>query len=127
MLSIIDNNTTALLGMAIDAAVMRQQAIAQNIANVNTPSYQRMSVSFESRLAALSASAPGAASGPTPSLSDLSNYRPSFTYASGPANGVALDMELADMSETVLHHHALLKALGKHMELIGLAINEGKR
>jgi flagellar basal-body rod protein FlgB len=30
---------------------MRQQAIAQNIANVNTPGYQRVGVSFESRLA----------------------------------------------------------------------------
>ena len=124
MVSIIDNSMSSLLGLAIDASVMRQQAIAQNIANVNTPGYQRMTVNFESRMAAL-ATAPSP--GSTPSLADLSNYRPSFEYASGPANGVALDMELANMQETVLHHHALLKALGKHMELIGLAINEGKR
>jgi flagellar basal-body rod protein FlgB len=123
VVSIIENNTSAMLGMAIDAAVMRQQAIAHNIANANTPGYQRMTVSFESRMAALA----GPSNGVAPSLADLSNYRPSFAYASGPAGAVALDMELADMSETVVHHHALLKALGKHMELIGLAINEGKR
>ena len=120
----IDNSTTGLLNMALDAAVMRQQAIAQNIANANTPGYQRVSVSFESRLAELASSAtPGAA----PSLATLANARPAFEYASGPSEGVALDMELASMSETVLHHHALLKALGKHLELVGLAINEGKR
>ena len=124
MVSMIENSTTALLGMAIDAAVMRQQAIAQNIANANTPGYRRMTVSFESRMAALTAGAPH---GSAPSLADLSNYRPSFVQADGAANGVALNMEMADMSETVLHHHALLKALGKHMELMGLAINEGKR
>jgi len=125
VVSIIDNNTTALLGMAIDAAVMRQQAIAQNIANASTPGYQRVSVIFESRLASMAAA--GAPQGSTPSLADLSNYRPAFEYASGPATPIALDMELADMSETVLHHQALMKALGKHLELVSLAINEGKR
>jgi flagellar basal-body rod protein FlgB len=124
VVSIIDNNMTALLSMAIDATVMRQQAIAQNIANVSTPGYQRVSVSFESRMAALAAEAPQSG---TPSLMDLSNYRPAFEYAGASATPVALDMELADMSETVLHHQALMKALGKHLELVGLAINEGKR
>lgn len=124
MVSIIDNSTAALLGMAIDATVMRQQAIAQNIANASTPGYQRVSVSFESRLAALAADGP---KGATPSLADLSNYRPAFEYASGEPAPIALDMELADMSETVLHHQALMKALSKHLELVGLAINEGKR
>lgn len=124
MVSIIDNNTTALLSLALDAATMRQQAIAQNIANANTPGYQRVTVSFESRMAELRDSAHGAVA---PSLVDLSNFRPVFETVAGPANGVALDMEMVDMSETVLHHHALTKALGKHLELIGLAINEGKR
>lgn len=123
MVTIIDNSTTAMLGLAIDASVMRQQAIAQNIANASTPDYKRVSVSFESRMAALASSAPGG----TPSLADLSNYRPTFEYASAQDGGIALDMELADMSETVLHHQVLLKALNKHLELIGLAINEGKR
>lgn len=124
MVSIIDNSMTSLLGLAIDATVMRQQAIAQNIANASTPGYQRVTVSFESRLAAMTA---GGTAGAAPSLADLSNYRPSFEYASTPANGIALDMEMADMSETVLHHQVLMKALNKHLELIGLAINEGKR
>lgn len=124
MVSIIDSTTTSLLGLAIDATVMRQQAIAQNIANVSTPGYQRITVSFESRLAQLAADN---ASGTAPSLADLSNYRPAFEYATTPADGVALDMEMADMSETVLHHQALMKALNKHFELIDLAINEGKR
>lgn len=123
MISIIDNHTTALLSMALDAAGMRQQAIAQNIANVSTPGYQRVSVSFESRMAAM---AGGSASGAAPSLADLSNFRPAFETASA-AEPVALDQELAQMSETVLHQHALLKALNNQLELIGLAINEGKR
>jgi flagellar basal-body rod protein FlgB len=121
---VVDNNLTALLSLALDAAQMRQQAIAQNIANVNTPGYQRISVSFERHIAQLTADATG---GAPPSLADLSNYRPQIEYASGAEGAVQLDQELAAMSETVLHHQALLKALNKQFELIGLAINEGKR
>jgi flagellar basal-body rod protein FlgB len=58
---------------------------------------------------------------------DLAFYRPKIEYATGTEGPVQLDQELADMSETVLHHQALLKALNKQLELIGLAINEGKR
>lgn len=126
MPSIIDSSTTALLSMALDAVGMRQQAIAHNIANANTPGYQRMSVSFESRLAALSESAgrPG-----TPSLAGLGDYRPTFEYAAAneQGSGVALDQEVAQLSANSLHHQALLKALNKHHALIGIAINEGKR
>jgi flagellar basal-body rod protein FlgB len=124
LISIVDNNMTALLSLALDATTMRQQAIAQNIANVNTPGYQRVSVSFESRLASMAADLPR---GATPSLADLSNFRPAMAYASGPSAGIELDRELTEMSETVLRHQALLKALTKQLELIGLAINEGKR
>ena len=124
MVSIIDGNTTALLSLALDAAGMRQQAIAQNIANANTPAYQRLGVSFESRLAAARDSEGRPA---LPSLADLSNFRPAFEYVRGGDSGVALDMEVADLSENALHQHALLKALNKHLGLISLAINEGKR
>lgn len=121
MVSIIDGNTSALLSLALDAAGMRQQAIAHNIANVNTPGYQRVSVSFESRFAAMQDG--GGA------LGDLASLKPTFQYAEpgSPANVVALDMELAAMSETTLRHQMLLKALNKHFALIGTAISDGKR
>lgn len=126
MLSIIDSNTSALLSLALDAAGMRQQAIAQNIANANTPGYQRVSVSFESRLASLR---DGAGNVAAPSLASLGDYRPAFEYApvSEQGSGVALDQEMAQLSENTLHHQALLKALTKHMSLVSIAINEGKR
>lgn len=123
MISVVDNNLTALLSLALDASQMRQQAIAQNIANVNTPGYQRIGVSFEQRIAQLTSEHCRAA----PSLTDLAQYRPRIAAADGADGPVQLDQELAAMSETVLHHQALLKALNKHLELIGLAINEGKR
>jgi len=122
MASLIGSSTTSLLSLALDAAGMRQQAIAHNIANANTPGYQRLSVSFESRLAELSRS-PG---GTAPSLAGLGDFRPAFELA-GDGEPVALDMEVAALSENTLHQQALLKALNKHFALLGTAINEGKR
>ena len=36
---------------ALDAASLRQQAIANNLANVNTPGYKRQDVTFEKQMA----------------------------------------------------------------------------
>jgi flagellar basal-body rod protein FlgB len=109
VISLINGSETALLGAALDAATMRQQAIAQNIANANTPGYRKIAVSFESRMGA-----------------ELAQARPVFTVAAE-AKPVAIDVEVAQLSETVLHHQVLLKALNKHYALLATAISEGKR
>jgi flagellar basal-body rod protein FlgB len=126
LLPIIDSSTTALLGMAIDAAAMRQQALAQNIANANTPGYQRIGVNFEERVNALM---DGNGQVRAASSSELASFRPHFQIAAadGTGNEVSLDTEVAAMSENTLHHQVLVRALSKHLALIGLAINEGKR
>lgn len=41
---------TQLLENSLDASSLRQQVIAHNIANLNTPGYQPQSVSFETEL-----------------------------------------------------------------------------
>ena len=126
MVSMIDDSTVGMLSLALDAATMRQQAIAQNIANANTPGYQRLAVSFEARLAEARQSA---GDGRAPSLGELAHYRPQFITAPGSAAGdpVQLDIEVAGLSENTLQHQALLKALNRHMDLLSVAINEGKR
>lgn len=124
MANIIDAGTVGLLNLALDAAGMRQQAIARNIANANTPGYQRIGVSFEQRLDSLRQSV---AQGTPPSLAALAAARPQFTETGIAGDPVALDMEMASLSENTLHHQALLKMLNKHFALISSAINEGKR
>lgn len=124
MVAIVDNNTVALLSLALDATTMRQQAIAQNIANANTPGYQRIGVSFEDRIETL---AQAVRQGQAPSLASLASYQPQFEPAGAAGEAVALDTEMASLSENTLRHQALLKALNKHLALIGTAINEGKR
>lgn len=120
MQTIIESGTVDLLRLALDASTMRQQAIAQNIANANTPGYQRIGVSFEAQVAQLMDQQ---AAGRT--VRDLEPYRPVFMSLE--ESQVSLDTEMAALAENTLHHQALLKALGKQMSLLSTAINEGKR
>jgi flagellar basal-body rod protein FlgB len=60
-------------------------------------------------------------------LASLADYRPAFEPVGEVGDTVALDQEMAALSENTLHHQALLKALNKHFSLLGAAIAEGKR
>lgn len=121
MLPFSETGTVSLLNLALDAAVMRQQAIAQNIANAGVPGYQRLGVTFEQRFAALQ----GGVALPVLAASDT--FQPSLATVGKPGDTVALDQEMAALSETTLHHQALLKVLNKNLSLLSVAINEGKR
>jgi flagellar basal-body rod protein FlgB len=46
--------TIELISHALDAALMRQTAIANNVANANTPGYHSIEVNFEQQLHELS-------------------------------------------------------------------------
>jgi flagellar basal-body rod protein FlgB len=124
MVAIIDNNTVALLSLALDATTMRQQAIAQNIANVNTPGYQRVGVSFEEQLDQLKQAV---RQGQAPSAASLAAFQPLLHTLGQAGDAVSLETEMAALSENTSHHQALLKVLNKQMALISTAINEGKR
>lgn len=114
--------TTTLLSLALDATTLRQQALAHNIANANTPGFRALSVSFEDRMqserAALAASRE-----PLHRLPQM--VTPLLVQSAD--EGVALDQQVAQLSQNALHHQVLLKALNKHFALLGTAINEGKR
>ena len=50
-MDLISNRTLEITKLAMDGLIDRQHAIASNIANVNTPGFQRKEVAFESQLA----------------------------------------------------------------------------
>ncbi|MGD8427866.1 MAG: flagellar basal body rod protein FlgB [Balneolaceae bacterium] len=49
-MKLIENQHTQLLTKAMDAYSLRQKMTASNIANIDTPNYNRVSVSFEKEL-----------------------------------------------------------------------------
>jgi flagellar basal-body rod protein FlgB len=48
--SMFEQSSIPLLVKSLDASMLRSRTIANNIANVNTPGYQRVEVSFENEL-----------------------------------------------------------------------------
>jgi flagellar basal-body rod protein FlgB len=49
--SVLESVTSSAISSALDGLALRQRAIANNIANVNTPNYHAEKVSFEDALA----------------------------------------------------------------------------
>jgi len=119
--------TLDMLKMALDAASLRHQAIANNIANVNTPGYAPARVSFEAQMGALRSTlqqgnpiTPGMLSGIRPVLEREAVVQESDRTA-------LLDKEIVNMAQNTVQYEALLKALGKHMSILSAAVAEGKR
>lgn len=48
--AIFDNTTIPLISKLVDLSALRQKLISSNIANVNTPGYQRKDINFEGEL-----------------------------------------------------------------------------
>lgn len=115
--------TASVLTLALDAAVLRQQAIASNIANANTAGYVRQTVSFDRQLEAL-----GAGRSDPVRVAQIAHaglrIEPVDANASGP---VQLDMEVAQMAQNAAHYQALLKGIEKQYAILSTAIADGRK
>lgn len=105
---------------AMQGSLLRQQVLANNIANANTPGYQRSDVDFQSALAQ-------AFSSGTPSTSQLEQITFSPQLAANGAmqvdgNTVDINTENADLSENTLDYQALESVMGTRMSILKTAI-----
>lgn len=119
--------TVDMVKMALDAASLRHLTIANNIANVNTAGYAPASVNFEQQMDVVRATLN---QGETVQSSMLSGIQPVIERGEPLADTdrtALLDTEMAKLAQNTVQYEALLKALGKHMSLLGSAIAEGKR
>jgi flagellar basal-body rod protein FlgB len=123
----IDGITTATLGLALDAAALRQQAIANNIANATTAGYVRQTTSFDRQVEQLR-QALGSHQSPKPELfSNVALRLEPVASGADAQAGVQLDMEVADMAQNATHYQTLLKGLIRHYAILSSAVSEGKR
>jgi flagellar basal-body rod protein FlgB len=124
----IESFTTATLSMALDAASVRQQVIAANIANAGRTGYVAKKVSFEAQLADLSRALSHNESGRSPALLDLQvRIEADQSRDGGPAESVQLDAQVSALAQNALHYQALVKGLSKHMAILASAATDGKR
>ena len=114
---------TSIVGVekAMQGSLLRQQVLANNIANANTPGFQRSDVNFQSALAQAFSSA----GSPTPGQIQQLSFQPQ-TDSSGAmqvdGNSVDINSEMADLSQNSLDYQALESVLGTRMSILKTAI-----
>ncbi len=115
--------TTDILSKAIEGSWARNQTIAANIANVDTPGYKRKDVAFEQYLEqALSRNS-------KPSSNDLAKIKPKVVtdYSSRAyrldGNNVDVDTEMGYLAENQLRYNALISQVNYNFSRIKSVLN----
>ena len=89
----------------------RMQAHASNIANLDTPGYQRMTVSFEEQLQNALDNVPG--------VKDPAEVKPRVITEDRPA---LLEDELMELADTQMRTQLATRALREHFDLLRMGI-----
>jgi flagellar basal-body rod protein FlgB len=111
------DNTQLALDRAISGASMRQEVLANNLANAETPGFQRSDVDFHSALAdALKSDSPSRIE----STSFSAQQDPQTLRADG--NGVDIDVESANMAKNGLEYEALVSVAKARIGIIQSAM-----
>jgi len=137
MIDKITGGKTKVLEKALDAAWLRNEAIAQNLANVDTPGYKRKTVSFEEHLdKALGSGIEGKRTherhipiGKTnvdtvPIYIKTDNSSLSIRQD---GNNVDIDNEMAQMAKNTLKYNLLIQSINSGFNRIKSVISGGGR
>jgi len=106
------------LQYALNSLSMRQQVLANNIANAQTPNYVAQDVSFESQLAGIMGGQVDASPGAT---GEVVNEPDGSTSLDG--NKVDLETQMSKVSETSLLYDALAQLTADRMGILKTAID----
>ena len=111
--------TQTALEQALAGSALRQKALADNLANANTPGFQRSDVDFQSTLAGALDAGDDAAHVGQIAFSAV-------TDGSGPqradGNNVQVDAEMAKLNENSVTYQALVAVAKARLGLISIAI-----
>ena len=111
------DNTQLALERAISGASMRQEVLANNLANAETPGFQRSDVDFQSQLTqAMKTGSPQAIESTTFSA----QTDPQTLRADG--NGVDVDVESANMAQNGLEYEALISVAKARIQILESAM-----
>lgn len=120
------NTTFQTLDLALGAASKRQEVLANNLANVNTPGYKRLDVDFDG---VLSQAVDAARTG---DRSKLDALRPEVGQDDAVAvradgNSVDVDQEMAFLAENNVRYNALVQLTQKQLDTLKYVISDGRR
>lgn len=127
------DQTLSVEGAALALRARRQQAIASNIANADTPGYQAIDVDFSRSLrdalgesspvkkVALEKTAPGHQL-PTSAFAGVSTVRRASGEAAADGNSVDMDQERARFADNAVRYEAALRFLNGKIKTLLSAI-----
>ena len=118
--------TFQTLDLALGAAGKRQEVLANNLANVNTPGYKRLDVEFDGMLAkAIDSARAGDQAGLDKLQPGVSTDDSVAVRADG--NSVDVDQEMAFLAENNIRYNALVQLTQKKLETLKYVISDGRR
>jgi flagellar basal-body rod protein FlgB len=122
---LFSTDSITALDKGLDASALRQQVIANNVANINTPGFKKQDVSFEDELAA--AIEPGHFAGG----SSLADVDIKVTTAKGTSmrydgNNVDIDEEMSKLAENNIRYQAMSKLMSERFGGLKSVINGGR-
>lgn len=133
---LIGDRTTTLLERALDVNWLRQQMIANNIANVDTPGYQRQDLDFRKTLARILDTSSGEVSLVTTSDGHLQSEdsagagpvlldrNPSSLRNDG--NNVDIEYEMMQQVANLIQYNTLARLESDELAMLRTAITEGR-
>ncbi len=136
MIDLFSNNAFVALQKGLDATSLRQQVIANNVANINTPGYKTQDVSFEGELKhavdniyepQLEQTDPRH----LPGVRSLSSVGINVKTLGGTSmredgNNVDIDDEMSKLAENNIRYNAMAQLMGSRFNMLRQAINGGR-
>ncbi len=126
--SVLNNTSMALLQKSLDAVWLRQQVIANNIANAATPGYKSQRLEFEELL---EKQVQKAGTGEADLQKAIDKAEPRIvreenTTAQEDGNNVDLDRENIEMARAQMQYGYLANSLNAQLKRLKYVITEGR-
>ena len=133
------NKSTLVQEKTLDASWLRNDVLAHNIANVDTPLYNRKDVDFESYLNAALYSSPDNLifrrehNFRMNNTTDLSSIKAKVTEDYNPlamridGNNVDIDVEMAQMAKNTIKYNTVVSNVNSKFSRITHVISEGRK
>lgn len=109
------DTTQIALERALSGASLRNSVLASNLANINTPGYQRRDVDFHSALKS-------ALDGGSPEHTSFTVVSDRSAAMRADGNGVDADVEAANLAENGLEYQALVSIARARSEILRSAM-----
>ncbi|TVM00229.1 MAG: flagellar basal body rod protein FlgB [Candidatus Brocadia sp. WS118] len=114
-----------MLAKMLDVSAIKHKVIANNIANINTPGYKRMEVSFSDQLEKVIKDT---------STNKFDTLQPKIVIAEkgkdetvrNDGNNVDIDKEISSLMKNTLSYNIYSQLLAKKMELVKSAIENSR-